>query len=272
LGLVVLLSLLLLISWIKSSSWDGGVAVTNLGKTAEDQVQRSPLSSSEQLEFEEEEARKERFWKIFKRGWDEFEQKNFSEKLLASGGGSMPSKTTLIRDCLPRIINEYGITSILDLPCGDFGWMFQVLLHPSVELKQYTGVDIVADLVEYHQSHRKLRDGTPFRPEWEFLNVDGVKEVPPQRDLVFTRDLLQHLSPGDITKLIGNLNASGAKYWIVSNFPEVKNSYRRGRDGSWDTHLVNLFAEPYSFPPSIDECPDTDGKRMHLFKLPIPGF
>ena len=232
--------------------------------------------SEEELEVESQEDRQQRFSSIFRRSWEEFVKSNKTKKtgrLLASGGGSLFSKTQLIRACLPRILNEYSLHSILDLPCGDFGWMYDVLLNDTVEISRYTGADIVPDLIEYHQARTKLPDGTKFRPEWEFINLDGVQHVPPTRDLVFTRDLLQHISPGDIKKLVANLNRSGAKYWLVSNFPQIsRNSPRRGRDGSWDTHLVNLLQAPYNFPPAVDECPDTDGKRMQLWKLPIPGY
>jgi hypothetical protein len=60
-----------------------------------------------------------------------------------SGLGSDREYTETIVRGLPRLFCEYRISTILDIPCGDFFWM------KSVEREQidYTGADIVADLI-----------------------------------------------------------------------------------------------------------------------------
>jgi hypothetical protein len=55
-----------------------------------------------------------------------------------SGCGSNLHPTQLIRQEIPRIIRQYNIKSMLDLPCGDFHWMKEINLEIS-----YIGADIV---------------------------------------------------------------------------------------------------------------------------------
>ena len=56
-----------------------------------------------------------------------------------SGSGSNLEQTSVILDELPKIIRKYKISSILDLPCGDFYWMKEF------DFKEinYIGSDIV---------------------------------------------------------------------------------------------------------------------------------
>src|ERR1035437_7820532 len=60
-----------------------------------------------------------------------------------SGTGSDIYNTKIIIKELPILFNEYGISTMLDLPCGDFNWMRNVDLNDI----DYTGADIVIDLI-----------------------------------------------------------------------------------------------------------------------------
>jgi len=56
---------------------------------------------------------------------------------------------------------------LLDVPCGDLQWMSRFL--QSRTDVEYTGVDIIGDVIEHH---RKTFSNRP----WRFLNVDVVSE------------------------------------------------------------------------------------------------
>ena len=189
---------------------------------------------------------------------------------------------------LQSVIHAYGIRSLLDIPCGDFQWMPLLLAHfPGL---RYFGGDIVADLVV---EHRKSFSS----PKWDFGVVDMVARLPnTQFDLVLMRDVLQHLSPGDIRQVIQNLNAncsiyetsqtsSGAttstgrcfQYWLVTDYPHVaRNSRLRGSVDSsgWATHYYNLQRPPYSLPPPLARFAEGggEGKTLALYKLPLPDL
>src|SRR5437868_3305654 len=60
-----------------------------------------------------------------------------------SGLGSETDATATLRAELPALLTRLGAASLLDVPCGDAGWIASIDLGVSV-----TGVDIVPDLVE----------------------------------------------------------------------------------------------------------------------------
>ena len=61
-----------------------------------------------------------------------------------SGTGSDELQTeTIVRE-LPKLFKEYQITTIHDIPCGDFLWMSTVNLNDI----DYLGSDIVPELIE----------------------------------------------------------------------------------------------------------------------------
>src|SRR6202035_4607725 len=60
-----------------------------------------------------------------------------------SGLGSEIEATAALRAELPRLLQKLGVTSLLDAPCGDAGWISHVDLGV-----RYLGVDIVPTLIE----------------------------------------------------------------------------------------------------------------------------
>ncbi len=63
-----------------------------------------------------------------------------------SGPGSSLRQTAVIRDQLPKLIAELGITSVLDIPCGDMNW----LQHVDLGSTRYIGADIVESLIAFN--------------------------------------------------------------------------------------------------------------------------
>ena len=118
-----------------------------------------------------------------------------------SGHGSSASATRFIRAALPRILLDLGVQSIVDVPCGDFNWM-RLLDLPL----DYFGADIVPELIEKNQRNYS-------RPGRAFGLLDVTKEPLPKADLVFSRDLLVHLSETDIRSALKNIYDSGASIW-----------------------------------------------------------
>src|ERR1700687_2346631 len=60
-----------------------------------------------------------------------------------SGLGSEIDATAALRTELPRLLEKLGVTSLLDAPCGDAGWINRASLGV-----QYVGIDIVPSLIE----------------------------------------------------------------------------------------------------------------------------
>jgi hypothetical protein len=158
-----------------------------------------------------------------------------------SGAASSLAETRTLRKALPRLVAEHGITTVLDVPCGDFYWLSRVPLAVD-----YVGVDVVAKLVE----ENVRRHGGPRR---RFMACDATRDPLPRADLVLSRDLLIHLSLADCQALLANLVATGSRLLVTSHFaarednPEIL---------SGDFRAINLCRPPFGFPPPREVIPE----------------
>ena len=154
-----------------------------------------------------------------------------------SGYAATMQETAVMRAALPRIIQERGITSMLDIPCGDFYWMQRVPLNID-----YTGADVVPELVSENQ---KRYGGAKRR----FVLLDATHDTLPTVDLIHCRDLLIHLSNSDCRAALTNFAASGSRFLLTSHFaartenPDIV---------SGDFRPINLTCPPFNFPPPLE--------------------
>jgi hypothetical protein len=175
-----------------------------------------------------------------------------------SGKGSGMERTFRVRAALPGLLDELGVTSMLDVPCGEHDWLATVDLRGC----DYIGCDIVADLIE--RNRRKY-------PERRFEVLDLCEARPPDADLVLCRDLLVHLSFADIERALGNLLGVQGRYLLCTTFPGVETN----QDSVTGKHRrLNMTRPPFDWPrPSrlIEEGTETEqvhGKCLGLWELP----
>jgi hypothetical protein len=179
-----------------------------------------------------------------------------------SGVGSETKQTeTLVKE-LGKLINDLHISSVLDIPCGDFGWMQKVDLSTA----SYTGADIVEDLVIKNREKFGERRGIIF------IVLDLTSDSLPQSDMILLRDCLVHLSYSDIFKALENIRTSKSKYLLTTTFPMHHCNYDI-ITGDWRT--INLQEKPFNFPEPIliinERCTEGNGrykdKSMALWKI-----
>lgn len=171
------------------------------------------------------------FTDIFeKRGWGWFAQS-------VSGRGSDRDQTKVITKELPRLCREFNVTSILDIPCGDFYWMQCVDLSGI----DYTGADIVAELVRRNRE-RYEREHVCFR------KIDLITGELPKRDLILCRDCLVHLSFKDIFASLRNIACCESKYLLTTTFTSRMDN-QDIMTGEW--RPLNFEIPPFSLPRPI---------------------
>ena len=170
-----------------------------------------------------------------------FQHSLWGGKESVSGSGSDLAGTILIRKEIPKIIQQFGITSIVDAPCGDFWWIKELKLEESLDW--YLGVDIVKTLIE--QNTKKYGS-----EKIVFMTMDLSQEIPPKTDLILCKDLFLHIQFQDIKKILNNFKASNSKYLLVSTFPNtIINKDRPKIDQRW--RPVNLQKPPFNFPEPL---------------------
>jgi len=165
---------------------------------------------------------------------------NYNRESLAgspSGPGSDLEHTQVIRNLLPSLFRELELSSVLDIPCGDFNWMRYVDLAGM----EYVGADIVAELVESNRANYATENIT-----FEHLNL--IQDDLPAVDLIFCRDCLVHFSFDDIFKALHNIIRSGADYLLTTHFTERSENHDIPT-GSWRT--LNLEISPFNFPQPL---------------------
>ena len=154
-----------------------------------------------------------------------------------SGPGSSLLYTESIRAALPDLVRKFAIRTLLDAPCGDFTWM----AHVELELDEYTGLDIVPELIA-RNSRLYGRAGR------RFLIADVVHQRLPRADLVLCRDCLVHLPMADALKVVRRIVRSKSRYLLATTFP-VTGLNIDVATGGW--RPLNLQDDPFCFPQPL---------------------
>lgn len=174
--------------------------------------------------------------KVFKSIYNENKWHNEESK---SGAGSTVEYTKNIRDCIPGIIEQFKIKSILDAPCGDFNWM--KLLLPTVDVK-YTGGDIVPGLIEENKKYETKKI--------KFIVLDITQDVLPKADLMICRDCLFHLPNFYITSFFRNFLDSNISYLLTTTHVNDK-SFENTDIKIGGFRKIDLFSEPFSLDKNV---------------------
>jgi hypothetical protein len=178
-----------------------------------------------------------------------------------SGPGSEICQTERIIKSLPEMIRSYEVSTMLDIPCGDFHWMKEVDLSQV----DYLGADIVEDLIA--RTDRKYR-GTNRR----FRKYDVLSDKLPRVDLILCRDCLVHFSERDVFAALQNICESQSEFLLATTFP---NRLKNGeiRTGQW--RAINLEIAPFQLPTPVtiinEGCTEADGtykdKSLGLWRI-----
>jgi SAM-dependent methyltransferase len=156
-----------------------------------------------------------------------------------SGSGSSPDATLPYRDFLKLFLLENSISSVVDLGCGD--WQFSKLIDWSGI--EYHGFDAAVSVIEKNRSVYG-RENVTFS---DFKNYDLI----PEADLLIIKDVLQHLSNQEISRIIQAL-IPRFKFTLITNcVPPIRTSFHRSgmfnRDiQTGDFRFLDLRRPPFN--------------------------
>ena len=124
---------------------------------------------------------------------------------VGSGPGSLLKNNYKLINWLTEFIKNKNINTILDLGCGDMQWMPEVITNTSIT---YTGVDSVSNLISNHKTKY---------PNSEFVCRDIISyNLENQKyDLIFVKDVLQHLNNNRMKEFIDNIVESNTIHSII---------------------------------------------------------
>ena len=172
-----------------------------------------------------------------------------------SGYGSEPENTETTRQHIEVLLKSLETRSLLDIGCGDFTWMKEVALP-----HEYIGVDIVRDVIETNNALY----GSAQR---SFLVMDATRDLLPEADTIFCREVMFHLSLRDIRCLVENIRRSGSSFLIATNDNDI------GYNAdilSGDFRMLNLHKAPLFFPSPTLSIPDngvSPGRTLSVWRV-----
>jgi hypothetical protein len=159
-------------------------------------------------------------------------------------------------DAFPKLLAEYQIKTLVDIPCGDFYWMKGLPLEGC----RYIGGDIVRPLIEENQKRYAS-------PERSFVCIDLTSDPLPSGDLLLVRDCFIHLSFEMIHAALANIKRSSISYLLATTYPHKRRN--------WDIETggfrpINLLSGPFNLSTPLKmiqedgpEVPDPNYQR-HL--------
>ncbi|QWG19945.1 class I SAM-dependent methyltransferase [Bradyrhizobium sediminis] len=156
-----------------------------------------------------------------------------------SGLGSELDATSVLRAELPRFLEKIGVTSLLDAPCGDAGW----INHADLDVR-YAGIDVVPALIGGLQARAAAGD-----IKGEYHLADITADALPRCDAILCRDCLVHLSFANIARAVANFRRSGAAWLIVTTFPQWQTN-ADCEDGDW--RALNFERAPFDWGPPVE--------------------
>ena len=207
-----------------------------------------------------------RKWKLNRKTPDQvfsayYHKNKWGDEDSRSGKGSNLESTSSLRNKLPALVQDLGIKSFLDLPCGDYFW----LQHVDLGDVQYTGGDIVADIIEDNRRNFS-KDGVTFEV------IDLIAGPVPKHDLIFTRDCLVHFSTQHVKAAMNNIKNSGSEWLLTTTFPGASTNQDIST-GQW--RAIDLEQPPFHFPDPVlllDEGQEhvrgqIAGKKLGLWRV-----
>lgn len=178
----------------------------------------------------------------YKNGWSGFNS--------VSGRGSDDNQTQTVIEGLNKVLLEYKIHSLMDIPCGDFNWMKHVDLNEI----NYLGGDIVGELIKKNQDKFGSKNIS-------FEHLDVIKSPLAKFDLILCRDCLVHLSFSQIHEALRNIKQSKSKYLLTTSFLNHSKNVDI-QTGDWRT--LNLEEHPFNLPKPIlvlnENCTENNGQ------------
>jgi len=179
-----------------------------------------------------------------------------------SGLGSETDATATLGAELPRLLAKLKVTSLLDAPCGDAGWINRADLGVRV-----VGVDIVPALIESLKARAVAGD-----IDGEYHLADITRDDLPKCDAVLCRDALVHLSFANIERALVNFRRSGAAWLITTTFADWQVN-ADCEDGDW--RALNFERPPFNWAAPVElineNCTEAGGgwrdKSLGVWRL-----
>jgi len=171
-----------------------------------------------------------------------YNKNHWSSNESKSGTGSTLIKTVNTRKTLLNWFKKYNINGFLDIACGDFNWMKEIVN----DLNYYKGIDIVKEEIDINNKKYGSKKVT-----FEHYDITkGFKYNGNDFDVVFAKDILVHFPDFYIKKFLDEVKSSGIKYMVITNFTKIDKNISLDIFGQW--RPINFSIDPFNLPLYTD--------------------
>jgi len=193
-----------------------------------------------------------------------YKQNTWTKDGGGSGTGSTVSYTKRTRSVIAHVLKEHNVQTMIDAPCGSFHWMplvFERLKAVGAGPNEYTGYDVVASVIQSVSAAHATNVSTP---KLQFLVADLTTDsLPRGKDLILSRDALQHLSLAQIRAVLRNFQQADPKLLLVGSYP---GTYDNVDIPTGSYFPVNVLRPPFELlPQEVFSEQTPDFKHLLLF-------
>jgi hypothetical protein len=210
----------------------------------------------QKLNANNDKVKRQVFTSIYKSNhWVQIDDNLTTDSISVSGHGSNINTNQFfnLQKIFTKIIVNKKINSVLDIPCGDFLWFYEIIKDKNID---YFGVDIVKELIEANRIKYQNKN-------FSFINHDIVNfDTYRKFDLILIRDLFIHIQNSDIKKIIQNIEKMDFRYIALNSYNNKVND-----DVIVGKHRkVNLLIEPFNLNQPLEYFKDyEDDKFIFLY-------
>ena len=159
-----------------------------------------------------------------------------------SGLGSTLEFTENTRKTLPKICEKYNIRRVVDVACGDFNWMKEIVDN----FEYYKGIDIVERMINNNIENYYIEN----RVEFEKSDICSSFVNNGNFDAIIAKDVLVHFPNEYIIKVLEMFKSSGIKYLFLTHFNEIDTNIDITSFGQW--RPLNFELKPFEYCKPIE--------------------
>lgn len=154
---------------------------------------------------------------------------------------------------LVRLIKGMKIKTLVDVPCGELSFADEI----SPFVQKYIGIDADGKITQENRE----RYGSSIM---HFQQLDITKDPLPQGELIFCHDILNFLSPAEISSALLHFKKSGAQYLLMTLYTDLEKN-QKGKPGV--CRPIDWQIAPYHFPKPLLILTEHGNKKLALWKM-----
>lgn len=143
-----------------------------------------------------------------------YEQGRWGATFSSGPGSHWPPLVNAYVDCVKNFLKEKSnikTNIIIDIGCGDFNVGRNFMDH----CHQYIGIDVSSKIIKKNQLRYK-------NEKLSFVQLDACVQTIPKGNIVFLRQVLQHLDNRSISSLLSNLSLNSYEWLVLTEHIPIK--------------------------------------------------